>query len=81
MSQYSSQTSEALQNSLAQIHHELETLEMRSAEEKTRRAEWKLENERRRHNYVPLLFELLKQFAEKNMLDDLFKQAIEKKNA
>jgi hypothetical protein len=32
-------------------------------EEKTRQANWKLENQRRRHNYVPVIFELLKQLA------------------
>jgi hypothetical protein len=32
-------------------------------EEKTRQANWKLENQRRRHNYVPVIFELLKQLS------------------
>lgn len=38
-------------------------LEAAMAAEKDRRANWKLENERRRHNFVPLIFELLKNFA------------------
>lgn len=49
------------------------------AEEKTRQANWKLENQRRRHNYVPVIFELLKQLAQKQQLETLFKEAVEKK--
>ena len=40
-----------------------------------RRGKWKAENERRRHNYVPLIFELLKKLAQKNMLSDMYKKA------
>jgi len=50
-------------------------------EEKERQANWKIENERRRHNYVPVIFELLRQLANKNMLSDLFAEAVEKKKA
>lgn len=48
-------------------------------EEKTRQTNWKLENQRRRHNYVPVIFELLKQLAQKQQLETLFKEAVEKK--
>ena len=48
-------------------------------EEAERLAKWKAENERRRHNYVPAIFELLKQLATKNMLDDLYKDAVKRK--
>ena len=48
-------------------------------EEVERGQRWKAENERRKHNYVPFIFELLKQLAQKNMLEDMFKEAVEKK--
>lgn len=48
-------------------------------EETERRQKWKKENERRRHNYVPLIFELLQQMGKKQMLDNLFKDAVQKK--
>jgi hypothetical protein len=34
-----------------------------------------LENERRQHNYIPLIFELLKIMAEKNALEDVYSNA------
>jgi ubiquitin carboxyl-terminal hydrolase L5 len=51
------------------------------AAEKDRRANWKLENERRRHNFVPLIFELLKNFAQKDMLAEMFDDAQKAKKA
>jgi ubiquitin carboxyl-terminal hydrolase L5 len=45
---------------------------MKIIQETERQAKWKLENERRRHNYVPFVFELLQQLAKKNMLEGLF---------
>jgi len=50
-------------------------------DEQERQANWKSENERRRHNYVPAIFAILQQLAEKNMLSDLFKEAQERKKA
>ena len=44
-----------------------------------RNQKWKIENERRRHNYVPLIFELLQQLAKKGQLESLFKEAVERK--
>lgn len=58
------QTSE---NGDATLTDELQTqqvlLKQRISEEEQRRAAWLDENQRRRHNYVPLIFELLKQLA------------------
>lgn len=47
--------------------------------EKEKKSRWRVENERRRHNYVPLIFELLKQLAEKKMLSGLWKDAVDAK--
>ena len=43
--------------------------------EKDRKQQWKIENERRRHNFVPLIFELMSQFAKKDMLSEMFDDA------
>lgn len=47
--------------------------------EETKRAQWKLENQRRRHNYVPLCVSLLKELAKAGKLEGLVKGATEKK--
>jgi ubiquitin carboxyl-terminal hydrolase L5 len=47
--------------------------------EETKRAQWRLENQRRRHNYVPLCVSLLKELAKAGKLEGLVKGATEKK--
>lgn len=44
-------------------------------EEQRRQAQWKKENDRRKHNYVPLIFELLNQLAKKKQTKALFEEA------
>jgi ubiquitin carboxyl-terminal hydrolase L5 len=46
-----------------------------------KRQQWKLENQRRRHNYVPLCVELLKELARKDMLPQLISEAGERVRA
>ena len=58
---------------------EIEVLKTLIANEAEKQERWKVENERRRHNYVPLIFELLQQLAKKNMLQGMFDEAIEAK--
>jgi len=50
-------------------------LQADSAAQHAKREQWKLENQRRRHNYVPLCVELMKALAKKGALPDLIKQA------
>jgi ubiquitin carboxyl-terminal hydrolase L5 len=64
---------------LADVTFDYENVGAQIQEEAERLAKWKAENERRRHNYVPAIFELLKQLATKNMLDDLYKDAVKRK--
>ena len=44
----------------------INTLTLKIEQENEKQQKWKTENERRRHNYVPLIFELLQQLAKKN---------------
>ena len=50
---------ETIEASLNELSSSIVQHEMRIAAETERQAKWKAENERRRHNYVPLIFELL----------------------
>lgn len=46
-------------------------------QEQTKREESRLENQRRQHNYIPLIFEMLKHLSEKGLLEDCYNQAKE----
>jgi len=50
---------ETIQASLNEINNSIGNQRIRIMAESERQARWKTENERRRHNYVPLIFELL----------------------
>ena len=54
------------------------SLEEELARQHAKRAQWKSENERRRHNYVPLCVELIKELARKGSLPQLISEAGEK---
>mmetsp|Transcript_24552 Transcript_24552/g.24146 ORF Transcript_24552/g.24146 Transcript_24552/m.24146 type:complete len:86 (+) Transcript_24552:860-1117(+) len=68
-----------MQASLEEVMQAMLKQEQKVQEELERNQRWKVENERRKHNYVPFIFELLQQLARKNMLDGMFKEAVEKK--
>ena len=48
---------------MAELTQSLQVQDDKIGNEKQRQVNWKAENERRRHNYVPVIFELLKQLA------------------
>mmetsp|Transcript_49403 Transcript_49403/g.96589 ORF Transcript_49403/g.96589 Transcript_49403/m.96589 type:complete len:385 (-) Transcript_49403:109-1263(-) len=56
-------------------------LKVRLMEEGNKRAQWRKENERRRHNYLPFCFELLKGMAASGKMDEFVKAANEKAEA
>lgn len=60
---------------LAQITGKISDLETKITQEDAKFAKWKSENIRRRHNYVPFVFNLLKTLANKGKLDGLIEQS------
>jgi len=75
----SKQSQETMQASLKEIEQSIASQDVKIQAEIERSHQWRQENERRKHNYVPFIFELLAQLAKKNMLEALFKEAVEKK--
>jgi len=57
---------------------EVARIEMLLAEEENKRAKWKQENIRRRHNYLPLIVEMLRSLASRGELLPLYNKAKEK---
>jgi len=67
--------------SITDLTDKIEQLLGYVANEEAKFANWKTENIRRRHNYIPFLFNLLKVLAEKDMLVPLIDKAKEKQKA
>ena len=56
-------------------------MQVRISEEEHRREQWKRENIRRRHNYLPFIVQLLKGLASQGELVPLYERAKEKAEA
>lgn len=61
------------------LQSEIENLKRLISEEETKMKRYKLENIRRRHNYLPLIMEVLKTLAQESKLVELVDQAKERK--
>jgi len=57
---------------------EVARIEMMLADEENKRAKWRTENIRRRHNYLPLIMELLRHLASRGELLPIYQRAREK---
>jgi len=77
-SKYSQQLRELSGLSPEQLASETARLEMMLEEEEMKRAKWRSENIRRRHNYLPLIMELLTSLASRGELVPIYEKAKEK---
>lgn len=67
-----------LRNSSNKDEDDAEAKQWQLAQEEQKRAGWKLENQRRRHNYLPLAIQVFKELARTGHLPDLVAAAKEK---
>jgi ubiquitin carboxyl-terminal hydrolase L5 len=64
-----------LEAMLVELDFQISDNRMVIEEENHKFDKYKIENERRQHNYIPLIYELLKIMSEKNSLEGIYKEA------
>ena len=72
---------EALQTVIEEIEAKVFSLQGSIAQEEAKMEKYKIENIRRRHNYLPLIMEILKLLAKRGQLVPLCEEAKKKKEA
>ena len=73
--EYNTMTKEVLEKSLKDFEGMLMTNKVVREDEKEKVNKYRRENERRQHNYIPLIFELLKIMNEKGKLEEVYNEA------
>ena len=64
-----------MEKSLLEFENMIQSNKINIQDEEEKINKFKLENERRQHNYIPLIFELLKLMSEKGNLEDIYNEA------
>ena len=74
-SEYEKLSPDELHAKLFEIDDFISHIDSMISEEDAKFKRYRVENERRQHNYIPLIFELLKNMAEKNILEEVYDEA------
>ena len=74
-SDYNKLSKDELEKSLLEFENMIQSNKINIQDEEEKINKFKLENERRQHNYIPLIFELLKLMSEKGNLEDIYNEA------
>ena len=70
-----------LEARIPKLEEEMSMLEMKISNEVSKLSQWREENTRRRHNYIPFIFNFLRVLALKNKLQPLLEKAKEKQSS
>ena len=78
--EFNKMNKEQLNERLKSINFNIKENENIIQMEQNKMKKYKEENERRQHNYIPFIFELLKTMGEKGVLEEAYQQALEEQN-
>ena len=80
MEEFNHMNKEQLNIRLNDINYKIKENDNKIKSEEFKMNKYKEENERRQHNYIPFIFELLKIMGEKGILEETYKEAYESEN-